>query len=161
MPVVVWFAQIATAFALKREYLTKTYPKHLPLPEDERLFKAIAATPMSENSSSSSSCEVIVNDTNNDTQIVLNKNNILIVKLLANLGTGYGWEIVKSDRLQPLTDSVLPPLQADEVTGASEIQIFRFVAQNSGRTILELHYLRAWEKNVPPLKTYRLNIEIR
>ncbi|MFZ4729446.1 MAG: protease inhibitor I42 family protein [Pseudanabaena sp.] len=124
-------------------------------------IKAIAATPMSENSSSSSSCEVIVNDTNNDTQIVLNKNNILIVKLLANLGTGYGWEIVKSDRLQPLTDSVLPPLQADEVTGASEIQIFRFVAQNSGRTILELHYLRAWEKNVPPLKTYRLNIEIR
>jgi len=41
---IVWFAQIATAFALKREYLTKTYPKHLPLPEDEKLFKAIAAT---------------------------------------------------------------------------------------------------------------------
>jgi inhibitor of cysteine peptidase len=125
-------------------------------------IKAIAATPMSENPSSSSICEVIVNDTNNDTQIVLDKNNILIVKLLANPGTGYGWQIVKNDRdrLQPLTDSGLPLLQA-EVTGASEIQIFRFVAQNSGTSILELHYLRAWEKNVPPLKTYHLNIEIR
>ena len=40
---IVWFAQIATAFALKREYLTKTYPKHLPLPEDQKLFQAIAA----------------------------------------------------------------------------------------------------------------------
>ncbi len=40
---IVWFAQIATAFALKREYLTKTYPKHLPLPEDQQLFQAIAA----------------------------------------------------------------------------------------------------------------------
>jgi hypothetical protein len=40
---IVWLAQISTAFALKREYLAKTYPKHLPLPEDERLFKAIAA----------------------------------------------------------------------------------------------------------------------
>ncbi|TYQ23479.1 hypothetical protein PseudUWO311_22485 [Pseudanabaena sp. UWO311] len=40
---IVWFAQIATAFALKREYLTKTYPKHLPLPEDYKLFQAIAA----------------------------------------------------------------------------------------------------------------------
>ncbi len=40
----VWIAQVATAFALKREYLTKTYPQNLPLPEDPKLFAAIAAT---------------------------------------------------------------------------------------------------------------------
>ncbi len=39
-----WFAQVGTAFALKREYLTKTYPKELPLPEDPKLFARIAAT---------------------------------------------------------------------------------------------------------------------
>lgn len=38
----IWIAQIATAFALKRDYLVKTYPKHLPLPEDPKLFGAIA-----------------------------------------------------------------------------------------------------------------------
>ncbi len=38
----VWVAQVATAFALKREYLAKTYPKHLPLPDDPKLFAAIA-----------------------------------------------------------------------------------------------------------------------
>lgn len=40
---IIWYAQIATAFALKREYLTKTYPNHLPLPEDPKLFAAIAS----------------------------------------------------------------------------------------------------------------------
>lgn len=39
----IWIAQIATAFALKREYLVKTYPKDLALPEDPKLFQAIAA----------------------------------------------------------------------------------------------------------------------
>jgi DNA uptake protein ComE-like DNA-binding protein len=39
----VWIAQVATAFALKREYLIRTYPKDLPLPEDPKLFAVIAA----------------------------------------------------------------------------------------------------------------------
>ncbi|OIP77752.1 MAG: hypothetical protein AUK48_03295 [Oscillatoriales cyanobacterium CG2_30_44_21] len=39
----VWVAQVATAFAIKREYLIKTYPQNLPLPEDPKLLKAIAA----------------------------------------------------------------------------------------------------------------------
>ena len=38
----VWVAQLATAFGLKRAYLTKTYPKDIPLPEDSKLFAAIA-----------------------------------------------------------------------------------------------------------------------
>lgn len=40
---VIWVAQVATAFVLKREYLAKTYPKNLPLPEDPNLFRSIAA----------------------------------------------------------------------------------------------------------------------
>lgn len=40
---IAWIAQIATAFALKRSYLIRTYPKDLALPEDAHLFGAIAA----------------------------------------------------------------------------------------------------------------------
>jgi DNA uptake protein ComE-like DNA-binding protein len=39
----IWLAQVITAFSIKREYLAKNYPKHLPLPEDPQLFAAIAA----------------------------------------------------------------------------------------------------------------------
>ncbi|MDX2255155.1 MAG: helix-hairpin-helix domain-containing protein [Pseudanabaenaceae cyanobacterium bins.39] len=39
----IWIAQIGTAFALKRSYLVRTYPKDLPMPDDIKIFKAIAA----------------------------------------------------------------------------------------------------------------------
>jgi hypothetical protein len=38
----IWLAQIATAFALKKEFLIRTYPKNLPLPADPDLAKSIA-----------------------------------------------------------------------------------------------------------------------
>ncbi|MGM3308563.1 protease inhibitor I42 family protein [Anabaena sp. WFMT] len=106
--------------------------------------------------------EVTVNDTNNNGQIILEKDSVLIVKLLATPGTGYSWQMIKNDphKLKPLGDSVLEPL-ADQAPGASENQVFRFLAQSSGSTVLELHYLRPWEKNIPPLKTYQINVQIR
>lgn len=106
--------------------------------------------------------EVTVDDANNEQQITLEKGNILIVKLLTNPGIGYGWQIIKNDpnKLQPVGDSILEPLE-EEAPGATENHVFRFLAQDTGFTSLELHYLRPWESNVPPLKTYRLNVQIR
>jgi DNA uptake protein ComE-like DNA-binding protein len=40
---IAWMAQIATAFALKKSYLIKTYPKHLPLPDDAEAVKLISS----------------------------------------------------------------------------------------------------------------------
>ncbi len=42
--VVIWGAQIGTAFFLKKSYLVKTYPKHLPMPEDKAIAKIVAQT---------------------------------------------------------------------------------------------------------------------
>lgn len=106
--------------------------------------------------------QITVDDTNHDQQITLEKGNILIIKLLTNPGIGYGWQIIKNDaeKLQPVGDSVLEPLE-EEAPGATENQVFRFLAKDIGFTCVELHYLRPWESNVPPLKTYRLNVQIR
>jgi len=120
------------------------------------IFKVSAAstTPMS-------NAEVTINDSKNNSQIFIKKGNIFIVKLLTNPGTGYSWQIIKNnpDQLKPLGDSILEPLES-EAPGASENQVFRFSAQKSGSTMLELHYLRPWEKNIPPLKTYQINLQI-
>ncbi|MBE9256511.1 protease inhibitor I42 family protein [Dolichospermum sp. LEGE 00246] len=109
-----------------------------------------------------SKSEITVNDANNHSQIIIQKGNMMIVELLTNPGTGYSWQIIKNDpdKLKPLGDSVLKPLET-EVPGASENQVFRFLAQNSGLAVLELHYLRPWERNIPPLKTYQINVQIR
>ena len=50
-----------------------------------------AATPPMSNS------EITVNDTNNNSQIIIQKGNIMIVELLTNPGTGYSWQIIKND----------------------------------------------------------------
>ncbi len=115
-----------------------------------------ASTPLMPNS------EITINDTNNNSQIIIQKGNIMIVELLTNPGIGYSWQIIKNDphQLKSLGDSVLKPIEA-EAPGASENQVFRFLAQNSGSTVLELHYLRPWERNIPPLKTYQINVQIR
>ena len=109
-----------------------------------------------------SKSEITVNDANNHSQIIIQKGNMMIVELLTNPGTGYSWQIIKNDpdKLKPLGDSVLKPLET-EAPGASENQVFRFLAQNSGLAVLELHYLRPWERNIPPLKTYQINVQIR
>jgi hypothetical protein len=38
----VWMAHVGTAFALKRPFLVKTYPKNYPLPENPELAKLVA-----------------------------------------------------------------------------------------------------------------------
>jgi inhibitor of cysteine peptidase len=120
------------------------------------IFKVSAAstTPMSNQ-------EITVNDTKNNSQIIIKKGNILIVELLTNPGTGYSWQIIKNDpdQLKPLGDSILKPL-GTEASGASENQVFQFSAQNLGSTVLELHYLRLWERNILPLKTYQIKVQI-
>jgi len=42
--IMIWGAQVATAFALKKTYLIKTYPKHLPMPDDAAIAKIVAQT---------------------------------------------------------------------------------------------------------------------
>lgn len=44
LAVVIWLAQIGLAFYLKTSYLVKTYPKNLPIPEEQELAKLVAST---------------------------------------------------------------------------------------------------------------------
>lgn len=41
--VAAYIGQVMTAFMFKQEYLAKTYPRHLPLPDDVKLFHSVAS----------------------------------------------------------------------------------------------------------------------
>ena len=91
---------------------------------------------------------------------------ILILKLEAIPGTGYEWQVVRNapELLKPLGESVFEPIVEDtgkEKLGAPENQVFRFIAQRTGTINLELHYIRGWEKEVAPLKTFRITVKIQ
>lgn len=95
-------------------------------------------------------------------QVALAPGDILIVKLEASPGTGYGWEIIDLDTtvLSPLGE---PTLESAEKggPGAMEQQVFRLQAKKAGSTLLKLDYVRPWEKDIPPINTYSIDVEVR
>lgn len=95
-------------------------------------------------------------------QVCLSTGDRLVVRLKAQFGTGYSWQLVKNDsgQLRPLGK---PEVQTQErdAPGAAEYQIFRFEALAAGTSVLELHYVRPWEKDASPQKTFRVEVQIR
>ncbi len=104
---------------------------------------------------------VVVTDADSGKRIGTARGNILIVRLEGQPGTGYGWQIVRNDtiKLKPLGEPVLEAGQG--LAGGVEHQLFSFKAQRAGTIVLELQYVRPWEKDVPPAKTYQIKVKIR
>jgi len=102
-------------------------------------------------------------DENSKVKIELGR--ILTLKLEAIPGTGYAWHVVQNnpDLLKSLGKSMFEPIDDDtkkEMLGSKERQVFRFRAQSRGSNILELHYIRQWEKKVKPLKKFSITVLI-
>lgn len=114
------------------------------------------------NQVSMSQTAVVVTDRNDRSQIEIGSGQILVLKLPTTPGLGYSWQITNNDitKLPPLGDSQLEPVEA-EAPGAIENQVFRFAAKAMGSNVLMLKYVRPWEQNAPPLKTFRLTVQIK
>jgi inhibitor of cysteine peptidase len=94
-------------------------------------------------------------DSDNNSQVRATVGNTLIVRLATNPGGDDRWQVVKnnSEKLASLQSPVL------EQTG-NQYTGFCFQGQSIGSSVLEFHYYRPWEKALPPLNTYRLNVQI-
>ncbi len=115
----------------------------------------------STNQSTPNGLTITGKDNNGKVQIALK--GILTLKLGAIPGTGYSWQVVRNnpELLQWSGNSIFVPIVEDkikELLGAPEYQVFRFKAQGSGTNVLELHYIRKWEKKVKPLKTFSITV---
>ena len=84
------------------------------------------------------------------------------ITLESNPTTGYRWQLA-----QPL-DEVIVTLVGIEFKppdtrrlGAGGREVWTFKAVGQGRTTVEMAYLRAWEKDVPPIKraTFRVIVQ--
>jgi predicted secreted protein len=77
-----------------------------------------------------------------------------------NPTTGYAWKLaaIRVDVLEPgsepedVRDSTLP--------GAGGRFTFRFTARSQGYTKVILAYLRTWEKDMPPVKTFEMTADV-
>ena len=106
--------------------------------------------------------DVRVTEQNNGQTIAIPLHGTLVVRLKSQLGTGYGWQVLKIEgrRLKLLGE---PELESSPVgrPGEVEHQVFRFKALRTGISTLLLGYVRPWEKKVQPAKTFRLKVRVR
>lgn len=104
---------------------------------------------------------VVVTDKHNGSKITVKKGAILILKLNAQIGTGYSWKIshMDSKKLQSLGESQVESGE-QEMPGAAEQQVFGFKAIGSGVSTLELQYVRPWEQGSKPEKIYSIKVQV-
>ena len=101
-------------------------------------------------------------DRDNNGMVRVAVGGTLVVRLDAQLETGYGWEVAIVDRqvLEPTGTPIVESIHTAQ-PGVPEQQVFEFRAVRAGSTPLELHYRRPWEKDVPPQKVFSLRVEVR
>ena len=89
------------------------------------------------------------------------------VRLKGTPGTGFGWELadrpaglVKTLAEKPAFEAC-PDGQTGASLGAPACQVFRFETTRPGTGRLRLQYRRPWEKDVPPRKTFTIDLRIQ
>lgn len=83
----------------------------------------------------------------------------VVIQLPAQMGTGYSWQLRARDAKVAVPEGE-PELKSTpgQAPGAAEQQLFRFKIQAPGSTTVQLQYVRPWEKNQPPQKTFQVTL---
>ena len=86
----------------------------------------------------------------------------LVVELSSNPTTGYQWNVLGDPvPLKFVKSDYATDPQAAGRMGAGGTQTLRFAAKSSGKVELKLEYIRPWEKDVPPEKTFSATIVVK
>jgi len=83
------------------------------------------------------------------------------LSLKSNPTTGYRWQLAKPADAA-VVKLVKNDYQADShppgMVGVGGKEVWAFTAVNPGKTVLEFKYVRAWEKDKPPVQTARYEV---
>ena len=108
----------------------------------------------------SSDNEVVVTNKDNGKTTAVVKGNVLVIRLESQPGTGYAWRIGKYEK-DNLDFAGETTAQGSDLPGGIEYQVFRFKTLKAGSASAELEYVRSWEQDKPPVKTFKINLDIR
>ena len=86
----------------------------------------------------------------------------LVVALEGNPSTGFDWKATEALPAQLTAESdSLESTAASGVVGAGGLRVFTYTTTAAGTGVLDLEYVRAWEKGVPPQHTFRLTVIVK
>jgi inhibitor of cysteine peptidase len=108
----------------------------------------------------SSAERVTVGPAANGSRRVLERGDVLVVRLPSNPSTGYGWAVCSGAGrvLRAAGRAYVPPQTG--LVGAPGTAVLRFRAAAAGKSVLRLTYRRSWEQSAPPARTFVLRVTI-
>lgn len=85
------------------------------------------------------------------------------VSLESNPTTGYSWQLAKpvEEKVVTLVGSKYERAGQKGVIGAGGREHWTFKATATGKTSVEMKYVRSWEKDVPPVRVASIVIEVK
>ncbi len=104
---------------------------------------------------------IAVTESDNGREFTLSRGDRLEISLPATSGTGYTW------RAAPIAGVLVKPVGDTKfkldnaMPGAPGHEIFRFSAEASGTSTLEMRYVRPWEKETPPAKVFKIILIVK
>lgn len=101
-----------------------------------------------------------VSTADNGKTIAIRPGQSILIKLPAQFGTGYSWQLV-NPKNKDLVIVERPPSESESPhePGSTQTQVFRLSFTGSGEADVVLHYRRPWETSAVPLKTFRIKVE--
>ena len=100
--------------------------------------------------------------------LVLDQGQVFKVTLAANHTTGYCWSLASlpASKVVKLVGSDYLPSGAKDkqgrpLAGAGGHEVWTFQAVGPGVAHIQLKYARPWEKDKPPAKVRRLEVQVR
>ena len=112
--------------------------------------------------------QIILNELDAGIEVQLPGDQLLLIELESNPSTGYTWEVLEIDnRLLRLTDTEFYMSSQEHVTigtpllGAPQTQVLRFAGLDTGMSKLVLAHRRSWERDIPPLDTYTIYVDVQ
>jgi inhibitor of cysteine peptidase len=85
------------------------------------------------------------------------------VSLESNPTTGYSWQLAKlvDEKVVQFVSSKYERTGKKGLVGAGGQEHWTFRSTGTGKTSVEMKYVRPWEKNVPPVRVATIVVEVK
>jgi predicted secreted protein len=105
--------------------------------------------------------ETVITEKQDKSTVKITKGTDLVIKLEGQPSTGFTWLVAKNNA-EVLTYSGKPEIEKPKapVIGGKVKMGFRFATKATGVSEVELNYLRPFEKDKKPDKTFKVKVEV-
>jgi len=124
------------------------------------LTVACVPASLSEQSGPDKLAIVTLSESQNGSTIELSSGSKLVVRLPAQMGTGYVWAVVKQDeKVLRLAGKNIE--SNHNLPGGTDAQVFDFSPVSVGSAEVEFAYKQPWQRDQPPARTFRFHVVVR